>query len=305
MSALEDRYQMDLSETRLTRCGLWEIWNACCRSSPTPRPPATRREAQCQRRFTIRCGLCGGRSGGCGYRHYLLMRPAILLLGWPRVEGREHLRGVDGPLLVISNHVGDVDPGFLLTALPARFRHRLATATGGEALEALRTPAADRGFFARIYDRIRWFLGVSLLNLFPLPREAGFRRSFGYAGEAVIAAIASWYFPKGGTRRMARLNPFRAGVGLLAGNLGIPVLPMRIDGLFEVKQAGKKVAPPKKIRVRIGVPRRFLRGREPEKIANELQRASRSCERDAGYSMRGNGAVDPSLRICLTKKKAL
>ena len=71
--------------------------------------------------------------------HYLLMRPAILLLGWPRIEGRENLRGVKGPLLVISNHVGDVDPGFILTALPARFRHRLATATGGEALEALRT----------------------------------------------------------------------------------------------------------------------------------------------------------------------
>ena len=73
------------------------------------------------------------------------MRPAMLLLGWPRIEGRENLRGVSGPLLVISNHVGDVDPGFILTALPARFRHRLATATGGEALEALRTPGPDRG----------------------------------------------------------------------------------------------------------------------------------------------------------------
>ena len=78
--------------------------------------------------------------------HYLLMRPAIVLMGWPRIEGREHLRGVKGPLLVVSNHVGDVDGGFILTALPARFRHRLATATGGEALEALRTPAREPWF---------------------------------------------------------------------------------------------------------------------------------------------------------------
>ena len=79
--------------------------------------------------------------------HYLLMRPAMMLLGWPRIEGREHLRGVKGPLLVVSNHVGDVDAGFILTALPARFRHRLATATGGEALEALRTPAPRTWIF--------------------------------------------------------------------------------------------------------------------------------------------------------------
>jgi len=52
------------------------------------------------------------------------MRPAILLLGWPRIEGREHLRGVKGPLLMVSNHVADVDPGFILTALPAGLRHR-------------------------------------------------------------------------------------------------------------------------------------------------------------------------------------
>ena len=107
--------------------------------------------------------------------HYLLMRPAIFLLGWPRIIGREHLKNVPGPLLVISNHLGDVDPGFILTALPERFRHRLAIATGGEALEALRTPAAERGSLLRVFDQIKWVLGVSLLNLFPLPREAGLR----------------------------------------------------------------------------------------------------------------------------------
>jgi long-chain acyl-CoA synthetase len=146
-------------------------------------------------------------------------------------------------------------------------------ATGGEALEALRTPAPDRGFFARIYDRVQWFLGVSLLNLFPLPREAGFRRSFAYAGEAVDRGYSVLVFPEGRHTTDGRMNPFRAGIGLLAANLNIPVLPMRIDGLFELKQAGKKVAPPWKIRVKIGDPLKFAVGTEPEKIASELQNA--------------------------------
>jgi long-chain acyl-CoA synthetase len=166
-----------------------------------------------------------------------------------------------------------VDPGFILTALPARFRHRLATATGGEALEALRAPAPDRGFFSRVYDRVQWVLGVSLLNLFPLPREAGFRRSFAYAGEAVDRGYSVLIFPEGRHTTDGKMNPFRAGIGLLASKLGVPVLPMRIDGLFEVKQAGKRFAKPRTIRVRIGEPVKFRPGTDPQTIAAELQRA--------------------------------
>jgi long-chain acyl-CoA synthetase len=263
LSTLEDRYQVDLSETRFS---------------------AVRTVGDLERM------LRGDAAPGAAYHYpswtltwpinwlriavqYLLMRPAIVLLGWPRIVGREHLRGMKGPLLVVSNHVGDVDGGFILTALPARFRHRLATATGGEALEALRTPAVDRGFFGRMYDRLQWMLGVSLLNLFPLPREAGFRRSFAYAGEAVDRGYSVLVFPEGRHTTDGKLCAFRAGVGLLAGNLGIPVLPMRIDGLFEVKNAGRRFAAPWKISVRIGEPMKFMTGTDPQEIAAELQRA--------------------------------
>ena len=276
MGALEDRYQVDLSESRFSAVQTVGDLERMLREKSFPASSGSNGENAGRLAkpyhypsWTLRWPVTWVRLAV----HYLLMRPAILLMGWPRVEGREHLRGVKEPLLVISNHVGDVDPGFILTALPGRFRHRLTTATGGEALEALRMPGPERGFFARIYDRMQWFFGVSLLNLFPLPREAGFRRSFAYAGEAVDRGYSVLVFPEGRHTTDGKMNPFRAGVGLLAGNLGIPVLPMRIDGLFEVKQAGKKFAAPKKIRVRIGEPLTFSAGSDPEKIANELQRA--------------------------------
>jgi long-chain acyl-CoA synthetase len=202
-----------------------------------------------------------------------LMRPAIILLGGPRIEGRENLRGWSGPLLVVCNHVSDVDVGFVQAALPARLGNRIATATRGEDLEALHTPAPRRGFFGRIYDRTRWLLGVSLLNLFPLPREAGFRQSFAYAGEAVDRGYSILVFPEGKHTVDGEMNPFRAGIGLLANNLGIPVLPMRIVGLFEVKQAGRKFARPGEIRVHIGRPMNFVDGSNPAQIAQDLQRA--------------------------------
>ncbi len=263
LSTLEDRYQVDLSETRFSTVRTVGDLERMLRGDATPgvvyHYPS----------WVLRWPVTWLRL----LAHYLLMRPAILLLGWPRIEGREHLRGVKGPLLMVSNHVADVDPGFILTALPARLRHRLATATGGEALEALRRPAPDRDFFTRIYDRLQWALGVSLLNLFPLPREAGFRRSFAYAGEAVDRGYSVLVFPEGRHTTDGKMNPFRAGIGLLAENLGIPVLPMRIEGLFEVKQAGKKFAKPYTISVRIGQPKKFMPGTDAQTIAGELQKA--------------------------------
>ncbi|HTW30234.1 MAG TPA: AMP-binding protein [Candidatus Sulfotelmatobacter sp.] len=263
LSALEDRYQVDLSEARFSAVRTVGDLERMLRGE-MPQGLAYHYPA-----WALRWPVTWLRL----LTHYLLMRPAILLLGWPRIAGRENLRGWNGPLLVVANHIGDVDPGFILTALPARFRHHLAIATGGEALEALRVPSPDRAFFLRIYDRLQWGLGVALLNLFPLPRDAGFRQSFAYAGRAVDQGYSVLVFPEGRHTLDGTMNPFRAGTGLLARNLGIPVLPMRIDGLFELKKAGKKFALPWKITVRIGKPLQFSPDIDPAEIARQLQNA--------------------------------
>jgi long-chain acyl-CoA synthetase len=80
-------------------------------------------------------------------------------------------------------------------------------------------------------------------------------------------------FPEGRHTVDGKMNPFRAGIGVLAKNLSIPVLPMRIVGLFEVKQAGRKTARPGEIHVRIGQPMNFAAGCDPGQIALDLQRA--------------------------------
>ena len=266
ISALEDRYQVDLSETRFSAARTVGDVERMLRGE------AGARAEYHYPGWVLRWPVTWVR----WLAQYLLMMPAILVLGWPRIEGRENLRGWSGPLLVVCNHIDDVDVGFVQMALPARLRDRIATATGGEALEALHSPASGTGFFCRIYDRAQWVLGVSLLNLFPLPREAGFRQSFAYAGQAVDKGYSVLVFPEGRHTTDGKINPFRAGIGVLAKNLNIPVLPMRITGMFEVKQAGRKFARPGKIGVRIGRPLRFAADREPGQIAGELQSAVES-----------------------------
>jgi long-chain acyl-CoA synthetase len=67
------------------------------------------------------------------------------------------------------------------------------------------------------------------------------------------------------------MRPFRSGVGLLANDLNVPVVPMRIDGLFEVQQAGKRMARPHQIKVKVGSPMRFPQNMKPQEIAAEIQ----------------------------------
>jgi long-chain acyl-CoA synthetase len=263
IGALEDRYQVDLSETR---------FSAARTVGDVERLLSGERRARAEYHYPG-WGLRWPVTWVRWLAQYFLMMPAVMVLGWPRIEGGENLRGVNGPLLVVCNHIDDVDVGFVQTALPARLRNHLVTAAGGEALEKLRSPAAERSFFGKIYDRMQWGLGVSLLNLFPLPREAGFRPSFAYAGRAVDRGYSVLVFPEGRHTVDGKMNPFRTGIGLLAKNLDISVLPMRIVGLFEVKQAGRRVARRGEIGVRIGRPVRFAVDRDPAEIARELQAA--------------------------------
>jgi long-chain acyl-CoA synthetase len=261
MSALEDRYQVDLGESRFSAVNTVGDLERLLKGEAPPRvvyhyPAWAQRWPVTWVRVVV---------------YYLLLRPVIFVLGWPGILGRENLRGVNGPVLVVCNHIGDVDVGFILTALPGRIRHKLATAAGGEALEALRTPPPSRNCFQRIFDRVEWFLGVSLLNLFPLPRQAGFRESFAFAGESVDRGCSILVFPEGRHTTTGRMNPFRTGVGLLVKNLRIPVVPMRIDGLFELKQAGRRVARPYQVKVKIGVPVDFSPESQADQIAAELQ----------------------------------
>ena len=264
LGALEDRYQLDLSETRFAAVNtVGDLEQMLHGKSPG-------RAQYHYPRWVQRWPVTWIRM----ITHYLLLRPAVFLLGRPRIEGRENLRSVQGPVLVVCNHISDADFGFVMTALPARLGCKLATATRGEALEALRTPPSPskRNVLARAYDRLKWALGVALLNLFPLPQEAGFRESFAYAGECADRGYSVLVFPEGRHTSDGRINPFRAGIGLLANNLRLPVVPIRIDGLFELKQAGRKFARAGKIRVKVGTPLHFAPDADPEQIARQLQK---------------------------------
>jgi long-chain acyl-CoA synthetase len=261
LSALEDRYQVDLSETEFaSAASVGEL--ARLVEQPTSRARAYPYARWAQRwparvlRFLVQ---------NC------VARPAMLVLAWPRVRGRENLRGLTGPALIVSNHQTYLDPSYVLEALPGRLRRRLAVAMDGERLALMRTPAVDAGIITGLIDRVTYFLIVSIYNVFPLPRSAGFQKSFAFAGDLIDRGWSVLVFPEGELTHDGAIAPFRAGIGLLAARLKVPVVPIRLEGLYERRIADKSWAPAGRLHVTIGVPVEFEANKPAEEIAHDLQ----------------------------------
>jgi long-chain acyl-CoA synthetase len=262
MSVLEERYQVDLNEARFADVAtVGQLQKLIADgASPTTEhifPSWPQNWLTTAVRLVV---------------YYLIAWPATYLLSAPRIRGRENLRGLHGPILVISNHVTYLDIAWILPALPARLRNRLATAMGGERLARMRRPSHSLNLFQRFLERLRYFLVSSLFNVFPLPQESGFLKSFAFVGDLADRGWNILVFPEGRTTDDGHMAAFRSGIGLLAKQLNIPVVPMRLAGLFDLKQQNRILARPGHVQVTIGRPIRFSPDQDPNEIARELER---------------------------------
>jgi long-chain acyl-CoA synthetase len=211
--------------------------------------------------------------------YYTLVWPATQILAHPKIVGREHLRNLRGPALVISNHITRrADIGLILAALPRRYRHHLAIAMAGETVQNMRRPPQDWFFAKRWAYQLGYWLITALFNVYPLPRLSGFRESFRFTGESVDRGYSILIFPEGVVNDSAtgEMAPFQGGIGLLAENLGIPIVPMRLDGVWHMKQERRRLARIGEITVRIGPSISYPRGTSPSTITYELAERVRS-----------------------------
>jgi long-chain acyl-CoA synthetase len=262
MSALEDRYQVDLNQADFTKISTVGDLERLLRG-----PHKSPLDGYRYPRWAQRWPIAWIRE----FIYYLLTWPATMIMAHPKIIGRENLRGVDGPLLISCNHVTYIDVGFALKALPPHLRRKLAVGMWGELLWKMWRPPQDWNWFMRLSYKVGYYLVVALFNVFPLPQQSGVRESFAYAGESVDRGYSVLVYPEGVRTSDGKPSPFRSGLGMLASRLNVPVIPLRIDGLYEMKLAGHKIARPGQLKVVIGKPMRFPPETPPEEITNQVE----------------------------------
>ncbi len=192
-------------------------------------------------------------------------QPLVWLLANPKVVRPEPLAPAsskpDEPMLIVANHVTAFDGPLVQYALPSAMRRRVAAAMAADMLDDYRhfrnpeSTSARKSFY--LPGPAIYFLLTALFNVFPLPRQRNFQRSFAHAGAAMDRGYNVLVFPEGTRSAEGTLARFRGGIGLLAKESGAAVLPVALRGLGELKTGGQGWFRSGKIEVHVGQPIRF------------------------------------------------
>src|SRR2546427_6361204 len=178
--------------------------------------------------------------------------PLVRAFAWMRVEGREHLRDLDTPVIFAANHQSHMDAPVILAALPPSLRYRVTTAMAKEFFKAHFYPD-QHGRLEWLTNSLNYYLAALFFNAFPLPqREAGARQTLRYIGDVLEDGFSVLIFPEGERSESGAIRPFRPGIGMIASRLGVPVVPVRIQGLEHVLRLGWGMARPGRVRVAFG-----------------------------------------------------
>lgn len=200
----------------------------------------------------------------------MVVRPLVFLLAAPKVV-RDEVTYPEGPLLIVANHVTAYDGALILYALPSSLRRHVAAAMSGEMLLDLRKGRRQGNRLLDLLAPLGYALATALFNVFPLPRVRGFRRSFAHAGEAMDRGYSVLVFPEGTRTRDGRMHAFRAGIGLLAKESNVDVLPVALVGLGALRAENARWFRSGRLGIRVGKVIRLGEAEEAGEIAHRLE----------------------------------
>ena len=171
-----------------------------------------------------------------------LAGPFLRLLGRPELTGAEHIPATGGAILA-SNHLSIVDSIFLpfMVDRPVTFAAKSEYFTGTRPIDRI-TSAYMRATNQLSVDRAQVRAGRDMLEA-----------ALGLLREGALFGI----YPEGTRSPDGRLYRGRTGIGWLALNSGLPVIPVAMSGTDRVLPPGHRIPRMAKIRITVGKPLTF------------------------------------------------
>ena len=168
--------------------------------------------------------------------------PFLHLLWRPEITGSEHIPAAGGAILA-SNHLSIVDSIFLpfMVDRPVTFAAKSEYFTGTRPIDRI-TSAYMRATNQLSVDRAQARAGQDMLEA-----------ALGLLRGGALFGI----YPEGTRSPDGRLYRGRTGIGWLALNSGLPVIPVAMSGTDRVLPPGRRIPRMAKIRITVGKPLTF------------------------------------------------
>ncbi|MEE4283761.1 MAG: lysophospholipid acyltransferase family protein [Pseudomonadales bacterium] len=147
------------------------------------------------------------------------------------VKGLEHLESLTGPCVFVANHSSHLDTLVINESLPASVRQNLFYG------------AAQDRWFVKGKDKMvlqPWYQSLALGN-FPIMRGGG-AGALSYANWLLEKQQHVLLFPEGTRATGDTLGEFKHGATLLALRNQVPVVPVYLGGLQNLRPKGSKSA---------------------------------------------------------------
>ena len=138
-----------------------------------------------------------------------------------RVRGVEHLPR-HGPFVISPNHQAYVDPFFVAAALPLRTLRALFFVGAAEYFE---TPL------------MRWI--ARTLNVVPGDLDAQLTAAMRAGAAGLRQGKVLMLFPEGERSIDGELKPYRKGAAILAAHNHAPIVPVALNGLYDLWPRGR------------------------------------------------------------------
>ena len=178
----------------------------------------------------------------------VLMKWALRFWGDWQVEGRENVPQ-DGPLIVVSNHLSNLDPPILAASIPRRLYFM-----------------AKRGIF---HDPVVSSF-LKAWGAFPLNRDGADISAIRWSLQTLERGGGLAIFPEGTRSPKGIKNPI-SGVALIARKSGAPILPVGITGTESVGPPWQIAFPRGEFKVNIGTPFTAGQNYDSETSRNDLE----------------------------------
>lgn len=192
---------------------------------------------------------------------------AIRLFVIIKYEGKENFTKVKYPVIFMSNHTSHLDTPAILLGLPQAIRKKTAVAA-----------AMDYFFDTSGPLKKTYSLFVTLLlNAYPFSRDkTGFvRKSLKHSGKLLDKGFSILVFPEGTRNSTTHTGRFKIGAGLLALQMKVPIIPVKVKGLDSILPKGANFLKFGKATVSFGKPLYFSENDSYLSTAKKIEQAVR------------------------------